>query len=313
MTSSPGAEQLDFQVPPVSSYVDGQGRAFQYIHVHHQGGTGLAVHFSAFFGPWGEYKQYRATFSGYFHRLRMLGSDRRRSWLFLCDAYGPFGNGTYYTGEKGDLFVERAMLSILDKVMDEESVAAKDVVMVGSSMGGTAALKFGLRRGVRGIAAVCPHVDLDTCARLQNRAVEVSFICPDGDPLSDRNFPYTRQIRTLLQDTGMKTPPRLYLQACADDRGLYLEQIVPLVSEWRGRGGAVDLDVRPVGGHTSDYATRPLLLDAVDRLASGDPIDVAAYQTQDLYRGELTRLTLRQWGRRKAGQTRARLQGSRRP
>ena len=70
-----------------SIYVDPQGREFHYIHVN-QGNSDLGIHFSAFFGDWGDHPKYRQTFGGYFHRLKMLSSDQSIDWLFLCDAYG---------------------------------------------------------------------------------------------------------------------------------------------------------------------------------------------------------------------------------
>ena len=38
----------------------------------------------------------------------------RRNWLFLCDSHGVNGNGTYYLGERGDRYVERAMHAVID-------------------------------------------------------------------------------------------------------------------------------------------------------------------------------------------------------
>ena len=95
-----------------SIYVDPQGREFHYIHVN-QGNSDLGIHFSAFFGDWGDHPKYRQTFGGYFHRLKMLSSDQSIDWLFLCDAYGADGNGTYYIGKSDDQFVERAIVEIL--------------------------------------------------------------------------------------------------------------------------------------------------------------------------------------------------------
>ena len=263
--------------PTVSSHTDPEGRRFDFVHVTHPGATDLVVHFSAFFGKWGDAKPYRDQFQGYFHRLKMLGSDPTHNWLFLCDPYGAFHNGTYYLGERGDLFVERATRTILDEVTDATGVAAHDTIMMGSSMGGTAALGFGLERRVRGIVAIGPHIDLDLCAALQNRHEEVAFTVPDGDPSAPANFPLTRRIRARLADYPDDEPlPRLFVQSCADDAGVHDEQVVPLVEAWRARGGAVDLDVRPHGGHTSDWATRALLLDVVDQIEADRPVPAGA-------------------------------------
>lgn len=274
---------------PVTSYRDAEGRCFEYVHLGHNPGGPLVIHFSAFFGKWGNARAYRARFQGYFHRLKLLGGDTTKNWLFLCDPCGAFENGSYYTGAKGDFFVERAMLEIIDSVCAAHGYEVAEAVTAGSSMGGTAALKFGLMRSVRGIVAVGPHIDLDISAKEQDRVAEVAWICPDGDPFAESNRGYTRQIRALLAETppGGRLP-LLFVQSCADDVGVHAEQVLPLVDEWRRRGGRADLDTRPTGGHTSDYATRELLLDVVDRLQRGVPVDPLRYQTDPVFRGVLT-------------------------
>ena len=221
---------------PVACYVDADGRRFEYVHIEHPGSRGLGIHFSAFFGKWGDAKPYRDTFQGYFHRLKMLGSCVDHDWLFLCDSYGAFRNGTYYTGEHGDLFVERATLAIIDSVIAKNSYDRADIVTIGSSMGGTAALKFGLLREVRGIVAVGPHIDLDVSAAMQDRAQEVAFITSDGDWNAPHNHGVTRQIRSLVSDwpSGVRLPS-LFVQTCADDVGVYREQVLPLDRAVAGR------------------------------------------------------------------------------
>jgi hypothetical protein len=267
----------------VRQYRDEQGRAFGYVPITHPGAHGLVVHFSAFFGRWGNAKAYRDQFQGYFHRLKMLGSCQHHDWLFLCDTYGAFENGTYYTGERGDFFVERAVRATLEPYIDQHG--RENVVMMGSSMGATAALKFGLMSDVAGIVAISPHVDLDICALRQNRFDEVAFICPDGRPDSPSNFPYTRQITNLIEYRPTERAlPRLFIQSCEDDAGVHDEQVVPLIDRWTKRGGEVFLDARATGGHTSDYATRPLLLHVADRLLSHQPIDINFVQTDARFR-----------------------------
>lgn len=225
----------------------------------------------------------------------------------MCDEYGADHNGTYYTGAAGDLFVERGTQHIIQKVLLDTGTTPDQVITMGSSMGGTAALKFGMRLGVRGIVAVCPHIDLDICAVRQDRWRHVAFICPDGDPVGAQNHVYTRQIRRYIEELDGRTPPRLFMQSCADDTGVHAEQVLPLVDTWRRQGGRVDLDERPKGGHTSDWATRALLLDAAERILAGEDIDLPMYQTQAPYLGALTRDPLSHQLRRRASLTRKRL------
>lgn len=271
-----------------TAYVDDEGRRFDYIHVVHPNSRGLGIHLSAFFGKWGDAKPYRDTFGGYFHRMKMLGSCRDHDWLFVCDPYGAFRNGTYYTGEHGDMFVERATLAIIDQVMAAGNYRADEVVTVGSSMGGTGAIKFALLRDLRGIVAVCPHIDLDISAATQNRRDEVGYVTSDGAWDAEHNFPITRQLRSLVENRSPAAGlPQLFVQSCADDAGVHNEQVLPFADAWRRRGGRVDLDVRPFGGHTSDHATRPLLLDAITALLRGDSPDTERYRTDPVFAGTI--------------------------
>lgn len=295
---------------PVSTYHDDKGRSFGYVHIRHPGSSGLGIHFSAFFGAWGDAKPYRDNFRGYFHRLKMLGSNPAHDWLFLCDTYGAFENGTYYTGEPGDLFVERAMEAIIRHTLDEGDYARSQAVTVGSSMGGTAAIKFALTLDLAGIVAICPHIDLDTSALHQDRIAEVAFICPDGDALGEQNWHLTRQIRDLVTARSPeRVLPALFIQSARDDVGVHAEQVLPLISEWRAHGGTAFLDERERGGHTSDYATGPLLHDAVDHLLEGKAIDITVYQADPAFAGAVTTPPLSHRLRRRASLFRKRVRG----
>jgi hypothetical protein len=286
----------------VREHVDGEGRVFRYVPVRHEGSRGLVVHFSAFFGEWGDAPRHRETFQGHFHRLGMLGDVIDNDWIFVCDEYGPDANGTYYTGEAGDLFVERAVHDLITNQMKAFGRPREEVVTMGSSMGATAALKFGLMLGVKGIVAISPHVDLDICAERQGRWRHVASICPDGDPIAPHNYKYTRQVRGLIDGwTGATPPPRLFVQACRDDDGVFAEQVEPLCAAWRNAGGPVTLDARSRGGHTSDYATRPLLLDVAGRLLDARAIDVFRYRRDREFRGPSAASVARRDLRRLAG------------
>jgi hypothetical protein len=277
--------------PRVDFLADDVGRRFNFIHISRPRTKKLVIHFTAFFGDWGERKEYRENYQGYFHRLKMLKDVTGYGFLFLCDQFGVEKNGTYYTGEKGDFFVERAVIDIIQQALVRDGIGGEDVITIGSSSGATAALKFGLIFGVRGIVAICPHIDLDTCAALQGRGAHVAFIVPDGDPLSSSNQAYTRQISNAVADRDVaRYPlPRVFVQTCADDHGVYSEQVIPFVDLWRKKGGQVDLDVRPFGGHTSDYATKAVIVDVLQKQYSEKRIDTKHYATWRKYRPERNR------------------------
>lgn len=272
------------ELPSSEVYVDECGREFHYVWIDN-GSTQLGVHFSAFFGDWGDDPKYRATFGGYFHRLKMLGSDRSLNWLFLCDAFGADSNGTYYTGLRDDLFVERAVRHILRHAGLGTKYRPADSVMLGSSMGATAALKFGIEFGVAGIMAISPHIDLDTSARLQGRERHVSWILGGGDTQAIENRWLTRQVSLLIQEASDKKKPlpTLFIQSCKDDHGVHYEQVEPMITMWN-RSGDTILDVRAYGGHTSEYATRSLILDVIHCLLNRRPISTRKYKWNPKFR-----------------------------
>lgn len=240
--------------------VEIEGRQYTYVLYPGTGST-LAIHFSAFFGEWGERRENRPQFQGHFHRMRMFWPLQEHSFLFLCDTFGADRNGTYYKGEDNDFFVERAMEQIIGLVQDELAVPASATVAMGSSMGATAAVRFALRHGYAGAIGVSPHLDLDLAARFQGRQPHVAAVVGRDDVESPELFAVTREIRGLA--ATVPTTPRVVLQSMCDDDGVHAEQVLPFVAQWRERGGTVDLDERPTGGHTSEYATTEWFADRI--------------------------------------------------
>jgi hypothetical protein len=267
-----------------SIYRDKAGREFHFIYVDN--GTGrLGIHFSAFFGDWGDDPKYRASFGGYFHRRNMLGSSQEFDWLFLCDAFGADKNGTYYTGKWNDLFVEDAMFSIIESVGVGTKYFHRDVFTIGSSMGATAALKFGLSLNATGIIAISPHIDLDICAKTQGRQRHVAWILDSEDTDNAKFHGITRQIRTWLEHpTDLDLPlPQLFIQSCKDDLGVHQEQVVPLARFWHDRNCVISEDFRRFGGHTSIYATRSLLLEVARCFFSAEEIPLRSLRIRSEY------------------------------
>jgi hypothetical protein len=94
---------------------------------------------------------------------------------------------------------------------------------------------------------------------------------------------------------------------------VYPEQVAPFADLWRSKGGEVTVDVRPEGGHTSDWAPRALLLDVVDRFSTGRPLPLTEYQRARAYRGRRSRPPLRPAVRNWLGRQRNRLLRRARP
>lgn len=262
--------------PNICTFTDDKGREFYYSLVENNSDK-LVVHFTAFFGDWGDRKEYKENYKGYFHRYKMLANQQAFNVLFLCDHYGVTNNGTYYTGKAGDFFVERAVKKIILSTLKRLNISTDKVISIGSSMGATAAIKFGLIEKFKGIIAIAPHIDLDLCAKFQGREHHVAWICPDGDTQSPSNYVYTRQIRKLLSEASSQQLPRLFIHSCMDDKGVYDEQVVPFVNSYKNKGGQVDLFIKSFGGHGSDACGKEVLLDLIAKYFENKPVDVQLY------------------------------------
>lgn len=83
--------------------------------------------------------------------------------------------------------------------------------------------------------------------------------------------------------------PRPFVEANATDDGVYRKQVFPLVDDWRSWGGAGVPDIRPVGGHPNDDASRSLLLDATAALTVGPHPNAGSYQSNPSYAAHLTK------------------------
>lgn len=76
--------------------------------------------------------------------------------LFILDNY--FGKFCYYLGEDGNSLYESATLALITKIMNQLNVPKENVLTIGSSKGGTAALYFGLKYGYQHIIVGAPQI-----------------------------------------------------------------------------------------------------------------------------------------------------------
>lgn len=63
--------------------------------------------------------------------------------LFILDDFGT--KGSYYLGINGDMDIESSVISLITKIISENKIEFKNIISIGSSKGGTAALYYGLK------------------------------------------------------------------------------------------------------------------------------------------------------------------------
>lgn len=80
--------------------------------------------------------------------------------LFILDDYGT--KGTYYIGLDGQFDIETSVMSLISKIMMEYNITFKNIISVGSSKGGSAALYYGLKYNFSNIIAGAPQYRIGT-------------------------------------------------------------------------------------------------------------------------------------------------------
>jgi hypothetical protein len=102
------------------------------------------------FGAWGGgYNRVR----GYYETLRST-----HDLLFLQDNHNPEKKGVWYLAEKGDFSIEEAYTALIAETVARSGVAKEDVWLLGSSMGGFAALFFAYKLDLGRVVAICPVI-----------------------------------------------------------------------------------------------------------------------------------------------------------
>lgn len=82
------------------------------------------------------------------------------------DNFGYKNAGSYYLGEKGELFVPQQIKELLTKIIKSENI--EKLVMVGSSKGGTSALYYGILMNAHACIIGTPQYYLGNYLNLEN-------------------------------------------------------------------------------------------------------------------------------------------------
>jgi len=80
--------------------------------------------------------------------------------LYILDNYGS--KGTYYLGLNGSLDIETAVMSLISKIVYENNIKFKNIISIGSSKGGTAALYYGMKYNFGNIIVGAPQYKIGT-------------------------------------------------------------------------------------------------------------------------------------------------------
>lgn len=103
----------------------------------------LIVIFSAFSSDRAKYN--------YINTLSLFDCNK----LYILDDYGS--KGSYYLGLNGMLDIETSVVSLISNIMHENNILFKNVISVGSSKGGTAALYYGMKYNYGNIIVGAPQ------------------------------------------------------------------------------------------------------------------------------------------------------------
>ena len=107
----------------------------------------LIVIFSGFNSPESE----RQISYNYIAALNEIDCNK----LYILDSYGP--RGSYYIGKDMNFEVETSVISLVTYIASEFNIVLKNIISVGSSKGGSAALYFGLKYNFGNIISGAPQ------------------------------------------------------------------------------------------------------------------------------------------------------------
>jgi hypothetical protein len=154
--------------------------------------------------------------------------------VYVLDDFGP--RGCYYIGAGKDRFVERSIVAMLEDLLAELGLDRSQLVLTGSSKGGTAALYLGVRHGFRVVAAA-PQSRIATYCVKESRAAAVARLIAGG--LYDADFAWLDDIVFEAIRESEHRPP-IELLTSAHDRH-HDSHVVPLIAMLRELGYPLDV------------------------------------------------------------------------
>lgn len=173
-------------------------------------------------------------------------SFKDEQWNVVCplDNFGFENGGSWFLGEKGNFFVKNLMLKLIENI--KEKTGSTRLYFWGSSMGGYAAIMFGLLCGAEAIFANVPQTRLSHTQYTDNDP----FINKCMRCILTENYPYWIDLTLLLADTPKKNYPVFFLTQTRFHPYNYVnEHIYYFIDKCENFGANYFLEVVPKSGH----------------------------------------------------------------
>jgi hypothetical protein len=158
--------------------------------------------------------------------------------LFILDSFGK--QGCYYLGNNRDFSVETSVASLINYISRQCNVRMENIITVGSSKGGFAALYFGIKYNYGYIISGGPQTKLGDFLidHLKNYEVTkyIAGDCSGEDKLYLNNIMYN-----IIND--MVIQPNIFIHVGKGDYS-YKNQVIPLINAFNDKKIKYSLDLQ---------------------------------------------------------------------
>lgn len=144
--------------------------------------------------------------------------------IYIKDDRGLVGD--YYLGINGSLDTKEAVICFINEKIRDYKLLKENIVMLGFSKGGYAALLFSHEIGVGAVICAIPQFDL--VKWIDRYKSYLSYIYPDNATIDDKVL-YSVHLRDVIRNS-LHHPSRIYLVTSRNDE-TYLDHIPQLVME----------------------------------------------------------------------------------
>ncbi|MDQ1000308.1 hypothetical protein QFZ28_000708 [Neobacillus niacini] len=143
--------------------------------------------------------------------------------LFIIDDYGA--RGSYYLGNNGDSLVETSVISLILNIASSNNVPLNNILAMGSSKGGFAALYYGIKYSFGKIVAAAPQTLLGNF--LQNFTLDMVEDITNNREKADISFLNQKLFRLL---EGKRIYPDIHLLVGSEDNH-HQNHLRPLINK----------------------------------------------------------------------------------